>query len=58
MNGPLHVPRQWVKCPYCASNQKTNNYTQEASCDGVWTKCKTCRREFVIRIQDGKQING
>lgn len=49
--------KSWVSCPHCGKEQKANAYKPGAVCIGVSAKCKNpaCRKEFEIRIFDGRQ---
>ena len=40
--------RDWYCCPYCGA--KTMLYDNTARCNGVFLKCKRCRREFEVKI--------
>lgn len=52
MNYPA-LRREWLVCPYCG--QRVAIFENNALCTGVYVRCKRCRREFEIRIADGKQ---
>jgi transcription elongation factor Elf1 len=40
--------KKWYQCPYCKKNAVI--YDNTAKCNGVFFKCKECKREFEIRI--------
>ena len=42
------LQRKWYRCPHCGKN--TVLYDNTAHSNGVYVKCKECRREFEIRI--------
>lgn len=48
------IRRMWVECPHCGSHDRIFDNT--ANCNGVFSKCKSCKKEFEIKIKDGKQI--
>lgn len=58
MTKPVVIPRRkcWAICPRCGKSAVL--YDDLAECGGVYLKCKWCRREFELVIQDGKQITG
>ena len=40
--------RKWYRCPHCGKNAVL--YDNTAHSNGVYVKCKECRKEFEIRI--------
>jgi hypothetical protein len=40
------VKREWVYCPYC--NTKLCIADSDAICNGIYVKCRTCKREIEI----------
>ena len=40
--------RKWYHCPYCG--KKIVIYHNGASCNGVYVRCKECRRIIEIKI--------
>ncbi len=50
------LERKWLRCPYCGA--KVQLYDNTANCSGVFAKCtRGCRREFEIKIINGKQVH-
>jgi len=46
--------REWVICPNCHAKQCV--FENNAECHGVFVKCKLCKREFEIVIEEGMQV--
>ena len=46
------IERQWLRC-----GAKTILYDNTANCSGVFIKCtRNCKREFEVKIVNGKQV--
>lgn len=41
--------RKWYKCPVCGKNLII--YDNTAKCSGVFLKCKECKNEIEIKIE-------
>ena len=51
------IERFWVVCPHCGS--KVCIYDNTAHAEGVFMKCtrnQNCKKEFELKIKNGKQI--
>lgn len=44
----IATERKWFSCPYCGKNLVIVDNT--ARCNGIYVKCKKCKREVEIRI--------
>lgn len=42
------LARKWFLCPHCKT--KLAIYDNTARCNGLFTKCKTCKKEIEIKI--------
>ena len=45
----IELRRDWYKCPHCGKNLLIYNNT--AACEGVFIRCKGCKKEVEIVIQ-------
>lgn len=48
------IERKWAVCPYCGKNAAL--FDDTANANGIWHKCKSCSREFELRIINGEQV--
>lgn len=46
--------KRWAICPFCT--KKNLLYDNRARAKGVWVRCKNCRRDFELIVEDGRQI--
>ena len=46
--------KRWAVCPYC--RKKNLLYHNTACAKGIWVRCKSCRRDYELRIKDGAQL--
>ena len=49
------LERYWAVCPHCGA--RVCIYDNTAYCSGVYKICtRGCKKEFELKIEDGKQI--
>ena len=53
----LKIEKVKIRCPHCGY-EMPEQYDQTADCRGVFVRCKgrDCKREFEIKIENGKQV--
>ena len=39
-----------ARCPHCGAANAQVLVEKDAACKGVWLKCKTCKKEFELKV--------